>query len=113
MKSLIQIVAVAVVAIATATSPAAERASINQAIGENRATPVSRIKAAKDFQVELLYSVPGGEQGSWVNLCTDPKGRIITSDQYGALYRFAPPAPGQPLDPAKVQIGRASCRERV
>ncbi len=80
------------------------------AIGENKATPVSRIKAAKDFQVELLYSVPGGEQGSWVALCTDPKGRIIVSDQYGGLYRFAPPAPGQPLDPAKVEKMPAEIR---
>ena len=75
---------------AAISMPAAERAAINRAIGENKATPPSRIKAAKDFQVELLYSVPGGEQGSWVNLCTDPKGRIIASDQYGGLYRFAP-----------------------
>ena len=85
------------------TLPAAERAPVNRAVGENTATPISRIKVAKDFKVELLYSVPGGEQGSWVNLCTDPKGRIIASDQYGGLYRFAPPASGQPLDPAKVE----------
>ncbi len=73
------------------------------AVGENTATPVSRIKAPKDFQVELLYSVPGGDQGSWVNLCADDKGRIYASDQYGGLYRFTPPAPGQPLDPAAVE----------
>ena len=73
------------------------------AIGENTATPVGRIKAAKDFKVELLYSVPGGEQGSWVNLCADDKGRIYASDQYGGLYRFPAPAAGQPLDPASVQ----------
>ena len=83
---------------------------VGLAIGENKATPVSRIKAAKDFQVELLYSVPGGEQGSWVALCTDPKGRIIVADQYGGLYRFAPPAPGQPLDPAKVEKMPAEIR---
>ena len=37
---------------------------------ENRATPVSRIKAAKGFKVELLYSVPAEKQGSWVNNST-------------------------------------------
>ena len=73
------------------------------AIGENTATPVARIKAPKDFKVELLYSVPGGDQGSWVNLCHDDKGRIYASDQYGGLYRFTPPAAGEPLDPANVQ----------
>ncbi|MEA3211610.1 MAG: hypothetical protein QOE70_4667 [Chthoniobacter sp.] len=70
---------------------------------ENVATPPARIKAAKDFKVELLYSVPAAGQGSWINLCADDKGRIIASDQYGGLYRFAPPAPGQPLDPATIE----------
>src|SRR5262245_3427038 len=45
--------------------------------GENKATPVERIKVAKGFRAELLYSVPATEQGSWVNLCVDDKGRII------------------------------------
>ncbi len=78
-------------------------AAVGPAIGENKATPISRIKVAKDFKVELLYSVPGETQGSWVNLCADDKGRIYASDQYGGLYRFNAPAPGQPLDPKDVQ----------
>ena len=78
-------------------------APMSAASGENQATPISRIKAAKDFQVELLYSVPGPEQGSWVNLCADDKGRILASDQYGGLFRFPPPPPGMPLDPKDVQ----------
>src|SRR5262249_5627126 len=51
------------------------------------ATPIELIKAKKDFKVELLYSVPKAKQGSWVCMCVDPKGRLITSDQYGKLYR--------------------------
>ena len=47
----------------------------------NKATPVDRIKAAKGFKVELLYSVPADKHGSWVNLCTDNKGRLLVSDQ--------------------------------
>ncbi len=58
---------------------------------ELTATPVSHIKVKKDFKVELLYSVPTS-QGSWVSLTVDPKGRLITSDQYGKLYRVTPPA---------------------
>ncbi|MEQ1850002.1 MAG: c-type cytochrome [Chthoniobacteraceae bacterium] len=85
-------------------------APMSAASGENSATPISRIKGAKDFKVELLYSVPGPEQGSWVNLCADEKGRIYASDQYGGLYRFAPPAPGQPLDPKSVQKVPADIR---
>ena len=51
-----------------------------------------------------------GEQGSWVNLCLDDKGRIIASDQYGGLYRFPPPPPGQPLDPATIEKVPAEIR---
>src|SRR4051812_36915064 len=51
--------------------------------GENRATPVERLKVAKGFKAELLYSVPGTAQGSWINLGLDPKGRLYVSDQYG------------------------------
>jgi putative heme-binding domain-containing protein len=103
MNSLFRFVAGVACSVFTFGSLAAERTPVNRAVGENKATPPERIKVRKDFKVELLYSVPGGEQGSWVNLCTDPKGRIIASDQYGGLYRFAPPAAGQPLDPAKIE----------
>ncbi len=58
------------------------------------ATPVDRIKLAPGFKAELLYSVPSGERGSWVSLTVDDKGRLITSDQYGKLYRITPPAIG-------------------
>ena len=47
------------------------------------ATPAETLKVAKGFKVELLYSVPKDRQGSWVNMCVDPKGRLIVSDQYG------------------------------
>jgi putative heme-binding domain-containing protein len=78
-------------------------AVVGPAIGENKATPVERIRALPGFKVELLYSVPGVEQGSWVALCNDPKGRIYVSDQYGDLYRFTPPAVGKSLQPDAIQ----------
>jgi putative heme-binding domain-containing protein len=62
---------------------------------EPTATPVERIKAKKDFRVELLYSVPRKQQGSWVSMTVDPRGRLITSDQSGKLYRVTPPEPGK------------------
>ena len=71
--------------------------------GQRTATPVERIRVAEGFSVELLYSVPRAKQGSWVAMCQDDKGRLITSDQYGGLYRFAPPPPGKPLDPASIE----------
>ena len=83
---------------------------VGPAIGGNKATPVDRITAAKGFQVELLYSVPGEDQGSWVNLCTDNKGRLLVSDQFGGLYRITPPAAGQPVEPATVEKVPAEIR---
>ena len=60
------------------------------------------MKVLKGFKVELLYSVPAATNGSWVSMCTDPKGRLIASDQYGPLYRITPP----PIDfPAQRMSG--------
>jgi len=89
---------------------AAKQQSVGEAIGANKATPVDSIKTAEGFRVELIYSVPGKELGSWVNLCVDGKGRIIASDQYGGLYRFAAPPLGQPLDPTTIEKVPADIR---
>jgi len=61
---------------------------------EAAATAIDSLKVAKDFRVELLHTVPKDQQGSWVALCPDPKGRLIVSDQYGSLYRLTPPPLG-------------------
>lgn len=79
------------------------RRGAGQAINENKATPVDRITKPEGFEVELIYSVPGQEQGSWVNLCHDDRGRVYASDQYGALYRFTPPASGEVLAAKDIQ----------
>lgn len=84
--------------------------SAGLAIKENKATPIERITAAKGFRVELLYSVPMSDQGSWVNLCVDPRGRILVSDQYGGLYRCTPPPSGQTLTAAQVERVPADIR---
>ena len=45
--------------------------------------------ALPGFNVEKLYEVPKEEQGSWVGITIDHKGRLITCDQYGGFYRVA------------------------
>ncbi len=58
------------------------------------ATAANDIQVAPGFKVELIYTVPKGDQGSWVALTIDPKGRLLASDQYGGIYRVTPPAIG-------------------
>lgn len=41
------------------------------------------------FKAELLYNVPKADQGSWVSLTVDGKGRLLACDQYGGLYRIS------------------------
>lgn len=64
------------------------------------ATSPSAITTLPGFEVELVYSVPKGEQGSWVSMTVDPKGRLITSDQGGSLYRVTP---GKTTEETKVE----------
>ena len=75
------------------------------------ALAAANLKVAKDFKVELLYTVPKETEGSWVAMCVDPKGRLIVSDQYGKLYRIVPPPIGSnaPLqhEPINLDIGQA------
>jgi len=48
------------------------------------------ITVPEGFEVTELYSPSENGQGSWVSLTNDPQGRLIASDQYGALYRITP-----------------------
>ena len=67
------------------------------------ATAPDRIRLPEGFDIELLYSVPRDDQGSWVAMCQDDKGRFIVSDQYGGLYRFPIPKAGETIDPASIE----------
>ncbi|MFM7070452.1 MAG: c-type cytochrome [Planctomycetota bacterium] len=78
---------------------------------EPPATPVDQLKVAKGFRVELLYSVPRDVEGSWVNMCVMPDGRLIVCDQYGGLFRVTPPKLGSAdatkIEKLAVDIGEA------
>lgn len=60
-------------------------------------TPQTPVDVTADFDVvsgfklERIYQVPK-KQGSWVAMTVDGKGRLITSDQNGKLYRLTPPS---------------------
>lgn len=49
---------------------------------------IDKLKLPAGFQAEHLYSPGENDQGSWVAMTFDDKGRMITADQYGAIYRL-------------------------
>ena len=55
------------------------------------------------FEADVLYRHPL-EEGSWVSLAVDNKGRLITSNQYGGLYRITLPAEGSAIDVASLDV---------
>lgn len=50
---------------------------------------IDKLKLPAGFAVEHLYSPSENDNGSWVAMTFDDKGRLITSDQFGALYRLS------------------------
>ena len=70
------------------------------------------VKVPDGFRVELLHSLSGPE-GSWVAMCSDPKGRLIASDVNGKLVRITPPPIGgdptaTKIEPIDLEIGCAN-----
>ena len=81
---------------------------------EEEAVPLGpkldKLKLQTGFNAEHIYSPSENEMGSWVSMTFDDQGRMITSDQYGALYRLEIPLIGSDsLAPAieklKIQTG--------
>lgn len=70
-------------------------------------TDPSRFKVADGFNVELVYEVPKDKQGSWVAMTHDPKGRLIVSDQTGALYRVDVSGKKAKVEKIGVDVGMA------
>ena len=55
---------------------------------------VAKLKLPEGFHADHLYSPGMNNQGSWVAMTFDDKGRMIASDQYGNLYRLTIPPIG-------------------
>ncbi len=73
------------------------------------ATPADTLEVLPGFQAELIYSVPKPQQGSWVSMTFDHRGRIIASDQSSYLYRVTRGEPGDEpqVEQLDVPIGQA------
>ena len=85
-------------ALTAAALPAAEQKKANPIRPNPAELPPpadpAAINVPPGFKVEMLYSVPRADQGSWVSLTPDPKGRLLASDQYGGIYRITLPPLG-------------------
>lgn len=55
---------------------------------------VEKLTLPEGFAADHLYSPSDSGRGSWVSMTFDDKGRLIVSDQYGALYRLELPPIG-------------------
>lgn len=53
-----------------------------------------KITLPEGFAIEHIYSPSDNENGSWVSMTFDDKGRMITSDQFGGLFRVELPPLG-------------------
>ncbi len=73
---------------------------------------IDKLKLPAGFRAEHLYSPAEHDQGSWVAMTFDHKGRMITSDQYGAIYRLELPVQGDTTKPKveKLLIGTEADR---
>ncbi|MEK6781294.1 MAG: c-type cytochrome [Bacteroidota bacterium] len=71
---------------------------------------IDKLKLPAGFKAEHLYSPADNDQGSWVAMTFDNKSRMITADQYGALYRLELPVAGDTTKPKveKLIIGSAA-----
>ncbi len=65
---------------------------------------IEKLKLPDGFQAEHLYSPSDSSQGSWVAMTFDDRGRMITADQYGSLYRLELPAIGDTTQPKVEKI---------
>ncbi len=65
---------------------------------------VANLKLPEGFHAEHLYSPGVNEQGSWVAMTFDDKGRMIASDQFGNLYRITIPPVGFDTTKSKTKV---------
>jgi putative heme-binding domain-containing protein len=65
---------------------------------------VQKLKLPPNFNAEHLYSPSDAGNGSWVAMAFDDKGRMITSDQYGYLYRLTLPPVGSDTNTTRIKV---------
>ncbi|MBL7769935.1 MAG: c-type cytochrome [Flavipsychrobacter sp.] len=59
---------------------------------------LAALQLPEGFRAERLFGPSENEEGSWVAMTFDNKGRLIASDQYGGLYRMTIPVIGDTVN---------------
>jgi putative heme-binding domain-containing protein len=65
---------------------------------------IASLKLPTGFHADHLYSPGINNQGSWVAMTFDNKGRMIAADQYGNLYRLTIPPVGADTNQQKLKV---------
>jgi putative heme-binding domain-containing protein len=69
-------------------------------VSQESADPkIAKLKMPKGFKAERIYSPGENDQGSWVSMTFDNKGRMIACDQFGGMYRLEVPPTGDSSKP--------------
>ena len=74
-----------------------------QVTQQNSDPKIANLKLPEGFNADHLLGPSENGEGSWVSMTFDDKGRLIASDQYGALYRMQVPAIGDTITKIKVE----------
>ncbi len=69
--------------------------------------PAESLNVLPGFKAELIYQVPKAQQGSWVSMTVDNKGRLIAGDQEGSLYRVTLGGAEPSVEQLKTQVKQA------
>jgi putative heme-binding domain-containing protein len=73
---------------------------------------VEKLRLQPNFEAQHLYSPSENGQGSWVSMTFDDKGRLIASDQFGALYRLELPPIGTGQITSRVKVEKLLIQTR-
>jgi putative heme-binding domain-containing protein len=64
---------------------------------------IANLKLPTGFHADHLYGPSENGEGSWVSMTFDDKGRLLASDQYGAIYRMQVPPIGDTITKIKIE----------
>jgi len=64
---------------------------------------IANLKLPAGFHADHLYGPSENQEGSWVSMAFDDKGRLLASDQYGSIYRLQLPAIGDTVTKVKIE----------